>query len=259
MNNECLVSVVISTYNGSSTIWDTIEHIENQTHNNIEIIIIDDASNDKTHEIISSLQKKYNNIAYIKNKFNLERSISRNLWIAEASGNFIAFCDDDDLRVDKRKLDKQIKLLEQTWCDICGTYFDYLSKNTITSWPKLPHTSNQIKSIILKYNPFCYSSVIWKREIFEKYKFDNKYIWTEDYSLWLKVCSYYKPCILTESCVRYKLPQNNNRTKHGIKMILNSFVIILPYYRIYPNFLKWVLYKFMDLLYAIKNIIYKTV
>ena len=92
-----LVSVIITTYRRSDKIERAIESVLNQTYKNIEIIIVDDNSNEpeerkKTKKIV----KKYSEIKYIQNKENLGGALSRNVGIDNANGDFIAFLDDDD-------------------------------------------------------------------------------------------------------------------------------------------------------------------
>ncbi len=91
-----LISIVVSTYNGEKFLKEQIDSIIEQTYPNLEIIIADDASTDNTRKIISGYQSypsikiiyRENNIGYSQNFY--EAAIS-------ASGDYIAFSDQDDI------------------------------------------------------------------------------------------------------------------------------------------------------------------
>lgn len=92
-----LVTVCITTFNRSGLIEKTLKSILNQTYEKLEILIIDDCSQDNTQEFIEKnillLDKR---IKYIRKDKNEGLSAARNTAIFCASGNYIVFCDDDD-------------------------------------------------------------------------------------------------------------------------------------------------------------------
>jgi glycosyltransferase involved in cell wall biosynthesis len=91
------ISIILSVYQGEKTIKNSIRSIINQNYKNIELVIINDASTDKTEEIILKFTKKYNNIKYIKNIENKGTYFSRNIGIKESIGDFITIQDADDI------------------------------------------------------------------------------------------------------------------------------------------------------------------
>lgn len=95
MNNTPLVSVIIPTYNRAHILARSIDSVLNQTYKHLELIIIDDCSDDNTEEF---LLKNYNDtrIRYIKQLDNQGSNAARNRGIKEAFGDFIAFQDSDD-------------------------------------------------------------------------------------------------------------------------------------------------------------------
>ena len=119
-NNSNLVSVVMSAYNSERTIAESIESILNQSYQNIEFLIIDDCSTDKTSEIIESYIEKNNNIKFIKNKINLGLTKSLNILIEKSSGQYIARQDADDVSLHHR-VQEQMKLLKSKNLDFCTT------------------------------------------------------------------------------------------------------------------------------------------
>jgi glycosyltransferase involved in cell wall biosynthesis len=73
-----LISIILSTYNGSKYITESIKSVLNQSYKKFEFIIINDFSTDNVEKIILDFQKKDNRIIYLKNKKNLNVSASRN-------------------------------------------------------------------------------------------------------------------------------------------------------------------------------------
>ena len=93
-------SVVIAAYNSDLWISKTINSLINQTldfKKNIQIIIVNDGSTDKTGQICQGFKAKYpKNIKYIVNEENLGPSATRNIGLKQASGKYINFLDSDD-------------------------------------------------------------------------------------------------------------------------------------------------------------------
>ena len=89
------VSIIIPVYNAYTVIDKCIQSIINQTYKNIEILLINDGSKDKSIEKLNYYEKKYKNIKII-NKKNEGVSKTRNLGIKKATGKSIMFIDNDD-------------------------------------------------------------------------------------------------------------------------------------------------------------------
>jgi teichuronic acid biosynthesis glycosyltransferase TuaG len=116
------VSVIIPTYNSSSTVTRSIESVLNQTHQNFEIIITDDNSNDNTVLIIKKYLKNHDNIKLFCLNVNQGAGYARNFSIKKASGDYIAFLDSDDYWY-PNKLEIQIQFMKKR--KIHFTYSSY--------------------------------------------------------------------------------------------------------------------------------------
>ena len=88
------VSVIIPTYNAQSTIIRVIESVLNQKFSNLEILIVDDKSTDKT---VKTVKKRFPNLSIIELPENLGVANARNEGIRLSRGKYIAFLDSDDL------------------------------------------------------------------------------------------------------------------------------------------------------------------
>lgn len=123
--NEVMVSICCTTYNHEKYIADAIESfLMQKTDFDYEILIHDDASTDKTPEIIREYEKKYPNI--IKPIFQVENQHSKGVRISytfnypRAKGKYIAICEGDDYWTDENKLQLQVDFMEQhPDCSLC--------------------------------------------------------------------------------------------------------------------------------------------
>lgn len=93
------ISVIVPVYNLEKYIEATVDSIINQTYNNIEIILVDDGSTDSSPQICDRLEKLYPTVRTIHQE-NLGVSAARNTGMNAASGEFVGFCDGDDI-IDK--------------------------------------------------------------------------------------------------------------------------------------------------------------
>lgn len=92
IHNTQKVSIIVTTYNSAAFIGNCIDSLLNQSINNIEITVVDDASTDNTGEIL----KKYSSIKVIELDKNRGTYHARNIGIQHSSGEFITFQDSDD-------------------------------------------------------------------------------------------------------------------------------------------------------------------
>ena len=130
-----LVSVIMLTYNRANLVPYAIQSILNQTYQNFELIIINDASTDNTSDIISKYAKDPR-IKIITNTTNKGIVYNRNLGIKLSQGKYISWLDDDDL-AEKNKLEEQVKFLEKHQdITILGTQISLLgSQRMVHLWP----------------------------------------------------------------------------------------------------------------------------
>ncbi|MCR4842879.1 MAG: glycosyltransferase [Eubacterium sp.] len=115
------VSIVMPTYNRESIIAKSIESVLNQTYENWELIVTDDASPDKTADVVAGFDDP--RIRYIRSEVNGGTSINKNRGLAEARYDLISFADDDDI-LHPDKIEKQVRALENA---PEGTGFCYCS------------------------------------------------------------------------------------------------------------------------------------
>lgn len=185
--NEGLVSIIIPTFNGSRYLERAIESALLQTYKNIEIIIVDDGSNDggETDKIIEKYKDK---IKYLK-KTNGGVSSALNLGIQNASGSFINWLSHDD-ELKPNSIEERMKLWILYGKDekvIIGSSVSYINENDQTI-KRVAAKSRNIKDIsdLLKSTVNGCSLLISKKA-FKNHKFTNGVIYMPDYYMWAEL------------------------------------------------------------------------
>ena len=107
-----LVSVVIPSYNRRDTLGRAIESVKLQRLDNIEIVVVDDGSEDDTVNYVKSLHSSDPRIRLIEHDVNRGEAAARNTGVKSALGDYIAFLDSDDEWL-SGKLEAQIKVMQQ--------------------------------------------------------------------------------------------------------------------------------------------------
>ena len=114
------VSVIIPVYNVEKYLEKCLDSIINQTLKEIEIICIDDCSKDKSYLILKEYQKKDDRIVVFKNETNQGVSVSRNIGLKAAKGEYIGFIDSDDF-IDKNYYEQLYNTAKKYDTDMCFT------------------------------------------------------------------------------------------------------------------------------------------
>lgn len=185
-----LVSVILPVYNGAKTIRRAVESIIMQTYKNFEFIIINDGSKDGTPEILASLDDKRIRILHQDNQ-GLVASINRG--IKEATGKYIARMDADDVALPER-LKKQVDFMKRNpSMAVLGTAVKVVYNDGTERIRKRPFDTAAIRENIVKICPFSHSSVMIRKEVFDKVglydssKDGSKQLLVEDYDLWVRI------------------------------------------------------------------------
>lgn len=122
-----LVSVITPTYNTEAFISDTIDSVRAQSYTNWELVLVDDASSDRTVEILNSYAAIDDRIKVHILETNSGAAIARNTAIENASGAYIAFLDADDLWKPE-KLTKQIAFMQEKNIAVSFTSYELMDE-----------------------------------------------------------------------------------------------------------------------------------
>jgi len=180
------ISVIIPTYNRAHTLPRALQSVRNQNYDNIEIIVVDDFSNDNTELLMSKAENA--DIRYISHNQNFGPAAARNTGIKSATGEYIAFLDSDDIWL-PNKLSFQLEILIKNGCKICGTQSIKINEDKQEIIPQWYPEHIQAKSAALVTNMFLNtSSLIIERNLLNDYhSFDTSLTCFEDWDLLLRL------------------------------------------------------------------------
>ena len=207
------VSVIMPCYNHGKFLSEAIESILGQSYEDLELIIVEDCSKDNSAEIIRKYEQIDKRIVAVYHKNNEGVSRSRNDAIARVSGNYIAFCDADDIW-EKDKLSIQI--------DCFSKYPEYgvIHSDSIiideSSRPTGEHFSSLYqKGMKLSGNLFeelCTRNFINTPTVIMRRKcindaglFEESFKYNEDWIYWVRTAQKNLFFYIPESLVRYRI------------------------------------------------------
>lgn len=160
------ISVIVPVYNGQDYLEKCIDSIEKQTYDNLEIIIINDGSVDRTGEVCRKLTKDYENIQVVLTN-DEGVSVARNAGMDKATGEFVTFVDADD-RILPDTINALYNCISETDSDIAGCgFFSWRKEEEIYNTPgeiigedyKIYAPDEFLEEGILKGNSRCWSKL----------------------------------------------------------------------------------------------------
>lgn len=199
-----LISVLLSVYNDEENIKKSIDSILTQSYKNIELLVIDDGSTDKTYEIISNINDS--RLKIFRNKDNLGLTKCLNILIKKSKGQILARQDSDDISLQTR-LQVQYNSLYKSQLDACTTRG--FVKNTKKAIPRFSHLLPI--SFVIKYkNPFIHGTLMIKKNVvLDIGMYDENIKYAQDYKLFIDLLKKrYKIKILKNKL--YVLNMENN-------------------------------------------------
>ena len=203
INNEILVSIIIPIFNAESYIDRCLKSILNNNIKNIEIILVNDGSVDRSGEICEKYKCNYENIIYI-NQCNQGPSVARNNGIKHARGKYISFIDIDD-EVKDNFIETIIKEIDKEDIELFmwGIEYQWINNNQINKVERVYYDSkvfeqNEFSNEITKYLDGFYFNFVWnklyKREIIleKEIRFNKDFKRSEDLLFNLEYIKYVK-------------------------------------------------------------------
>ena len=213
-------------YNSEKYIGYAIQSILDQAYDNLELIIIEDGSTDKTLQIINSYKDPRINI--IENSNNMGIPFSRNRALASSNGKYIAVLDSDDISLDMRIFD-QVEFLENNpsfgligglseLIDSSGFNMNIIQGQSLSSEETMVH--------LLFKNCFTHSTIMFNKELIKSFSFNLDFAVCEDYELIVKIAQKRKIKNLNKVIIQYRI-HNKNITQTNKSFDSNIKKIIL--------------------------------
>jgi len=214
--NRILVSVVMCVYNTPKEYLDeAVRSILNQTHKELELIIVDDASDIELYD-----DKLYTDtrIVLVRNDTNLGPAESRNRAFEIAKGKYIAIMDSDDISEIER-LSRQIEYMENNKDVVaCGTWFQQFGDKQNTVTREIDDNEYYRCCLLFGNAPTILNpSVMLRKSVLDEYEicYDLRLRKAEDYKMWVQLSAIGKCTNIHEVLLNYRV--HNNQTSQILR------------------------------------------
>ena len=205
------VSVIIPSYNSSSYIMNAIKSVLNQTYDELEVIVADDASTDDTCKLVQNIDDP--RVQLIERTENGGAAVARNMAIRAATGRYIAFLDADDYWT-SNKLSVQIKQMHEKTASFSCTDYIVRAKNRelLLAMPK-----EITYRKLLKGNVIHTSTVVYDSDTLGKIYMPALRL-AEDYATWLNVLQRCRTALIIQQPLAYRIRRSNSLSSRLIPM-----------------------------------------
>ena len=183
-----------------------VNSVLDQSFQDFEIIIVDDASRDNTEKMVSGIRDK--RIFYIRHEKNRGGSAARNTGIKQARGEYIAFLDSDDEWLPE-KLEKQLKVFEQSTNSVGLVYTGIIKESKQRRSVHQPR-ENTAQAILAENYVGTTSTPLIKKECFIKTGlFDETLPSAQDWDMWIRIAQHYEFDFVPEVLVKYYIQDDS--------------------------------------------------
>ncbi len=208
-----MISIILPTYNGGKYIRKSIQSCLNQTHQDIELIIINDCSTDNTKNIVSSFNDK--RIVYIENEKNLGIAESLNKGFANSKGDYLTWTSDDNYYKENA--------IQEMLNDINGYDFVYANFNIIDENDKFQKEIIVGNPHSLNFKNRIGACFLYTKEVYQKIgDFRKEHLYAEDYEYWLRVRKEFKMKRINKNLYSYRLHSESLTGKNKKKKIAKA-------------------------------------
>ena len=217
-----LISVIVPIYNAENTIIPTINSIRAQDYVNLEILLIDDGSIDKSLEICLSLEKQDRRIKAFPIR-NSGPALARQYGLDRAKGKYVAFCDSDDI-MESNMLSTLYSLIEQNDSQISICAYDH-GNNLHTKKTNYIYQMNQQDAICKCLNEISVGGFLWNkmfvREMITKYniRFDETVFFCEDLEFVIDYILHCEKIVCTSDILYHYIYQTNSLSSNNLSWL----------------------------------------
>jgi glycosyltransferase involved in cell wall biosynthesis len=197
-----LVSVVVPCFNAQRWLGAALDSLQRQTHRELEVLAVDDASTDGTAALLAERARRDPRLRVFRLERNRGPSAAANRALDEARGAFIARLDADDEALPQR-LEAQLAFLQQTGIDLCGSWFVDIGRGLPRNM-RWPHEEAAVKAGLLFQNPICHPTLMARRAVFEAFRYVDDQRLAEDYDLFSRASARFRMALVPQALTRYR-------------------------------------------------------
>ena len=215
--NMPLVSVIIPAYNAEKFIERTLNSVLSQTYKNIEVLVVDDGSQDRTAEIIKSIAAQDQRVILLQQP-NSGVAAARNLAIQKSKGELIAPIDADDIWY-TQNIEKQVQCILKSESSVGLVYswsIDIDEADSLTGEFRASRIEGEVYTTLLCHDFIANaSSVLIRRSCFDKVGGYDRSLkeqngqGCEDWELYLRIAEHYQFRVVPEFLVGYRKLTNS--------------------------------------------------
>lgn len=243
----------MATWNRAVMIARTIESVRRQTFKDWELIVADDGSTDNTPQVVGEWQKRESRIVYLRSDTNEGISKNYNKGLRIAKGGYVAMIDDDDPWCDDKKIEKQVKFLDENpeyvGCGAGVIVIDPTGRELYRYFK--PQTDEQIREKMLFGNPMANSTTMFRRAVGEAVGlYDESTRYSGDRDFWLKMGFKGKLCNFPEYFSYYTMTGANTSVARMRPHLKASLMIMRRYKGKYPHYFAALLFNWIQYLYS---------
>lgn len=218
-----LVSVITPTYNCGRFIGETIESIQAQTYTNWELVIVDDCSTDNTKEVVAAYMEKDSRVKYYCLEVNSGAAVARTKAMELAEGEFMAFCDSDDLWMPD-KLERQLAFMQENGHAFSCTAYEQIDEAGESLNRVIKTVEKTDYNRLLLDCPVGNSTVMYNVGIMGKFEVPNIRKRNDD-ALWLTMLKKEKYIWgMPDVLMRYRI-RSNSISSNKLKVIKYHWIL----------------------------------
>jgi glycosyltransferase involved in cell wall biosynthesis len=211
-----LVSVLLAAHDDASFLGEAVDSVLRQTLRDLELIVVDDASTDRTPNLLDRVDDKRLRVFRNEKQAGLAASLNRGLEHAE--GRYVARLDADDVALPQR-LERQVdRLRTEPPCAVVGSAIvDVDESGRAGATHVLPSGARPLRWHSLFSSPFFHPTVVVDRDVLDArgLRYDPDYLESEDYDLWTRLFAYADGANLTTPLVHKRVHAGQASVRRG--------------------------------------------
>ncbi len=210
------VSVVMPVYNGERYLQLAIDSILNQTFTDFELIIVDDASKDRTWSVLMENAQRDARIVLVRNVKNAGEAGARNRGLQEVHGEYVAVQDCDDISFPQRLALQVAFLDEHPKVGAIGTAAQRIdASGRATSLWAVPSSHEMIRAELIFTSPLPHTTMMARQALLKQLKGYDEQIFTTDYDLWWRLSCISRLETLPQPVAQYRSAPDPGRITSG--------------------------------------------
>lgn len=223
-----MISLIVPVYNIEQHLPQCLESIINQTFKDLEILLVDDGSQDCCSEICNAYSRKDNRIKVYHTK-NCGLSAARNYGITKATGEYLGFVDGDDW-IEPDMFETLLKNIQEQEADvsICGFYSEYPKKTIADNVVNkvFDNKHDLLKALISGKLGHGVWNKLYRKKVFKDYRFPEKRVF-EDIATLYKVFAVMKKAVcISKPLYHYRIRKNSITQTYSWKYLIDYWLAI---------------------------------